>query len=322
MKPEEKQNESLTSAQESVYEVKPEGSVVFNPDSGTNVAEEHIQPAANANEDPGISHELPNPVSQPAIEGALAKEELPPASPVQEGPKYPSAISLVHRLRDSIIVLVLLTLGIAAGIGLRAFLLAPKPESQEPIPSPSATLTPTPSPISIERNVVPSGPVASGSGLWRTYTVLNGKTMASVTGFSFELPEGILQPVCDGSDCASQGTYLPSGTRFTVAARGEGQILPDFRGSGIADVAGRNFISEEATVAGRLVTEFRGDFSGTTVGGYQFIRMRGVMIPLTEGLSIEVNHFSPKGITTDFGKDDLLFEEILSRLVVSVSATK
>ena len=39
-----------------------------------------------------------------------------------------------------------------------------------------------------------------------------------------------------------------------------------------------------------------------------------MMIELTNTLSLEINHFTPNGITSDFVKDDALFDTILKTL--------
>jgi hypothetical protein len=96
-------------------------------------------------------------------------------------------------------------------------------------------------------------------------------------------------------------------------------VLGDYRGRRIVDVLGSAFTTKEATVAGRPAVEFSGSFGGTTVTGYGFSRMRGVMIDVTPTLSLEINHFVPVGTTADFEKDDVVFEQIL--LAVSFAAS-
>lgn len=151
---------------------------------------------------------------------------------------------------------------------------------------------------------------------WKTYDVISGTTKQPFAGVTFRLPPDVLSPICDGTGCASQGTYLPGGTRFTVAPRGTGQSLADFRGRVISDVGGISFTSKPTTVAGYPSTEFTGTFTGRTVSGYSFSRMRGVMIELTPTTSLEINHFTPNGIVADFASDDALFDEILKTVTV------
>lgn len=155
---------------------------------------------------------------------------------------------------------------------------------------------------------------------WETYEIPDGEDGLPLAGISFMLPPDVLSPICDSLSCVSQGTYLPGGTRFTVAPRGVGHALADFRGKIVSDAAEREFVTEEVTVAGQPALSFRGDFTGNTVSGYSFIKMRGVMIEVNETLSLEFNHFTPTGVNADFASDDALFEEILQTLVLPVSS--
>lgn len=175
----------------------------------------------------------------------------------------------------------------------------------------------------IEPLVTPEDTTGLGGGTtgsataWKSYQIINGLTRQPVPGISFQLPPDVLSPICDGSNCASQGTYLPGGTRFTVAARGPGQVLKDYRGAQVADLGGTIFTSKPTTVAGRTGVEFTGGFNGRTVSGYAFSQMRGYMIDLDSTTSLEINHFTPTGITADFTADDALFEQIVATLSFS-----
>jgi len=169
-----------------------------------------------------------------------------------------------------------------------------------------------------ESSITPT--IATGSAdvnLWKTYDVISGTTKLPFAGVTFQLPPDVLSPICDGTACTSQGTYLPGGTRFTVAPRGAGQALADARGAAISDVGGASFTSKPTTVAGLPATEFTGLFTGRTVSGYGFSRMRGMMIELTPTTSLEVNHFAPNGIVADFESDDVLFDAILKTITVA-----
>ena len=146
---------------------------------------------------------------------------------------------------------------------------------------------------------------------WVTHGVTNGVTGETIPGVGFRLPEDVPPPSCDAR-CASQGTYLPGGTRFTVAARGKGQVLPFVRGGRLVDAGGRAFATREATISGRPVYEYSGDFTGTTAGGFSFSRMRGIFLQLTEDFALELNHFTPVGSDADFVTDDALFDRIVS----------
>ena len=148
----------------------------------------------------------------------------------------------------------------------------------------------------------------------KTYSVINGLTRQPVSDISFRLPSSVLPPICDGSACGSQGTYLPGGTRFTIAARGSGQVLADFRGKIISDAGGKSFVVNTTTIAGKSATEFTTSQVGSTIGGYAFSRMHGYMIEVTDTLSLEINHFSPSGITADFAADEIVFNSIVQSL--------
>lgn len=153
-----------------------------------------------------------------------------------------------------------------------------------------------------------------------TQYVLNGLTRQAVSDISFTLPGAVLPLACDGSACGSQGTYLPGGTRFTVAARGSGQVLADFRGKIISDASGKPFTMSITTVAGKPATEFTNAQVGSTIGGFGFSQMHGYMIEITDTLSLEINHFSPSGSRTDFAADDAVFKTIVQSLTFGGTA--
>jgi len=181
------------------------------------------------------------------------------------------------------------------------------------------TTVPTPTPKVVGGILTPTTMVEPADAVWKTYQVLSGQTRLPYEGISYTLPPDVLSPICDGSTCRSQGTYLPGGTRFTVALRGEGQILPDFRKGAISDLKGIPFPVKEKMLKGYTVTEFSGTFVGTTVAGYVFTQMRGYMIPLTDTISMEINHFTPSGILTDFAADDIVFNSIVDSLILPTS---
>lgn len=159
-----------------------------------------------------------------------------------------------------------------------------------------------------------SGPVADDLSQWQEYQVLSQGV--DVEGVKLMLPQDLLPPTCDGGTCASYGTYLPGGTRLTIAPRGDGHQLPHISGSIITDVGGQSFQSEDRTVAGYSSVGFQGTFNGTTTGGYAFEQMSGVLIELSDTFALEVNHFSPPGVETDFEADHELFEQILSSIII------
>jgi hypothetical protein len=185
------------------------------------------------------------------------------------------------------------------------------------------------SPAGTTQNVVeiptPALTETSESGMyttWPVYSVISGTTKLPIPGISFQLPPDVLSPICDGTACTSQGTYLPGGTRFTVAPRGTGQSLRDFRGTVISDTSGNPFLTKPVTIGGLSATEFTGSFTGRTISGYAFSQMRGVMIPVSDNLSLEVNHFTPSGIVSDFAADETVFDSILKTFVIENATQK
>ena len=82
----------------------------------------------------------------------------------------------------------------------------------------------------------------------------------------------------------------------------------------MSDLRGQAFTVTETTIGGKKAVLFSGSFTGSTVGGYGFTQMRGAMIEVTADLSIELNHFAPNGVTTDFAADDTLFDQILQQV--------
>ncbi len=243
------------------------------------------------------------------MDESLAYEETPIIEPVTSGispdltpapaapPPTPSPKPAPAKRTSPIMLFILFTLLFGIGVFASSYIRQLLP------------LTPTPQPTVTPAPVVttPPNPYAD----WKTYSVISGVTRKAVDGISFRLPPEVAELFCDGKNCASQGAYLPGNTRFTVAARGTGQILADYRGKAVTDFLGHTFTTTPTTVAGRPALAFVGDFSGTTLTGYSFTKMRGVMISVTDTLSLEVNHFAPSGVTTDFAGDDVLFTKIL-----------
>lgn len=255
----------------------------------------------------------------PAHEVA-ASEAIPQVPDTSALPKKPKK-SVVKKLLSVIFFLVLFSAGVWLSSVLRQFI----PSEQM-----TSTLQPTPSPSAsgFEESAVstPSGSISAYSD-WENYIVINGVTKQPIEGVSYKLPPQVLEPICDSSRCVSQGTYLPGGTRFTVAARGKGQLLPSVGNAVLTDVSGKAFTMKDVLVAGFAAKEFTGTFTGTTGGGYAFTRMRGVILPVDETLSIEFNHFAPAGLTVDFEEDDAVFDRILATFttgtkpVISITAT-
>lgn len=203
-------------------------------------------------------------------------------------------------------VVLLFGLGIWLSAQLRSF-FAPEITDEVAVPTVTPFLTDDRAPIV---------PISSPSGIpssstWQTYQVTNGRTRSAIPDVTYQLPSNVTAPTCDSQNCASQGTNLPGGTRFTVAARGKGQLLPDFRGAILTDAGGREFTMKQGVFGGVYAYEYTGEFTGRTGGGYAFARIRGVLMPVSESLAVEFNHFSPSGIETDFAADDALFDKII-----------
>lgn len=253
---------------------------------------------------------MPDPIPPPVPEGApLPIEETPEIIVEQPQPKADQPLadksksSFWTTLGALILFVGLFGLGVWISSYVRQYfpngLVGMTPQQQEVVNAPTATPTPV-------------DPFAT----WKTYQVISSTTKLPLDGVSYKLPADVLAPVCDTTTCMSVGTYLPGGTRFTVAPRGEGQLLADFRGSAISDAGGVVFTTQNTTVNGSSAQLFTGTFGGKTVGGYGFNQMRGYMIEVTPTISLELNHFTPLGVTADFAKDDVLFDQIVSTLVL------
>lgn len=161
-----------------------------------------------------------------------------------------------------------------------------------------------PTPTTVAATPTPVDPFAN----WKTSTI---------AGISYKLPPDVLAPTCDGTSCVSQGTYLPGGTRLTISPKTVTQALSTLRSAVITDVAGTAFTSHDATVSAHTAIEFTGTFTGRTSGGYGFTQMHGFMIEVSPTATLEINHFTPTGITADWARDDALFAQIISTLSFS-----
>lgn len=278
---------------------------------------------------PTSDHDLTyeeTPVIEPIIEEkpAASAPELQVNPP--EPPPFPRETRQGHgsfgaTLGMILLFIILFAVGVGLSVALRQFLASRWEKTLEPT---TTKLTPTLAP-SPTVNILTS-PVASPTAVivdpytgWKTYQVISGTTKSAVVGISFKLPPEMLSPICDGTSCASQGTYLPDGSRFTVAARGKGQLLIDARGNiVVTDSSGKSFTTKQIILPnGRKALEYSGLFSGTTVGGYTFSQMRGLMVEIDEDESLEMNHFTPSGVSAEFFKDDVIFDKIVVSLLVA-----
>ncbi len=248
----------------------------------------------------------------------LTYEETPILKPVaQEVPPFTQETPHIQEQtppkRFNILGLFLLfallfVLGYMGSGYVRRFFTKSSPTTQTKI-----TVSPTPMPASMLSDQFPVGTPSASS--WTQYPIVNGKTKQQIDSLFLSLPNEVLPPICDDKACLSQGTYLPGGSRLTIAPRGTGQMLPAFTDQTITDAKGVAMTTKDRTILGKPAKDYVGAFSGSSVSGYPFTKIHGVMIEITPGvLSLEINHFSPAGITADFASDDTLFETILQTL--------
>jgi hypothetical protein len=255
------------------------------------------------------------PIIEPITEAVHTSSETPPLPkpaevPVSHSNVTPSNKSSRKMMGNILFFVILFGLGIWLSLQLRSFLSPPAPVTQI-APSPTVVSVPTLTPFS-------SASSSASIAGWIAYQVVSGSTKKVMPGVVYKLPASVEAPVCDGSNCPSLGTNLPGGTRFTVAARGKGYTLPDFRGAILTDASGHQFTMKQSIVGGKAVYEYVGDFTGRTGGGYNFSKMRGVLVPVTDLVSVEFNHFAPVGATTDFAADDALLDQVISTFDTSV----
>lgn len=261
-----------------------------------------VPEAARVFNTPAVAQASNEPVASEA-EGAVqhARNEDPAALPHRDTPPQKSK----RHMGTIIFIVLLFGLGVWLSGQLRSF-FAPGASEEFAIPTqPPAEYQPVSGGIALN----PSGSATSSARM--TYQVISGTTKRPIEGVSLQLPSSIPAPTCDSGGCASSGTNLPGGTRLTIAPRGRGQLLPDFRGAILTDANGKEFVMRQTTIGGVNVYEYIGDFTGRTAGGYSFSKMRGVLIPVSDSLAIELNHFAPVGQQVDFAADDALFDSIV-----------
>lgn len=258
----------------------------------------------------GLTYEE-TPVIEPVVEEKVAL----PVEPKQSHGSFGANLGMI------LLFITLFGVGVGLSVFLRQFLATRSENTSQPtVTNPTPTRAPSPYINAfLSPTASPTAAIADPYAGWKTYQVISGITKAAVVGISFKLPPDILAPICDGGSCASQGTYLPNGSRFTVAPRGKGQLLVDARGNiVVTDSSGKSFSTKQFTLTGgRKALEYSGLFSGTTVGGYTFSQMRGLMIEIDEDETLEMNHFTPSGVSAEFAKDDVLFDKIATTLMVA-----
>lgn len=243
-------------------------------------------------------------MDEASAQAPLKYEETPIIEPIVEkpvAPPQPKRQSFIKKffgfIGNLFFFMFLFIVGVFLGAILRQFV--PTGIEQEPATDRTTIIAPTPT--------MTINPTAS----WVSYQ--------AASGISYKLPPDVLAPICDGVNCASQGTYLPGGTRFTVSHRGTS--LSYIQKAIITDSAGRPFTTREATVSGSPAIEYTGSFRGTTTGGYTFSQMRGYMIGVSNAQTLEMNHFAPAGVTVDFASDDALFDKILDTIKLPTASS-
>lgn len=266
------------------------------------------------------------PVIEPVL--PVAGEPSPPESALPEpeeelalpSPK-PRRGGIMGTLGMAGLFIILFFVGVGISVSLRQYLGSRGEASltQNTPVTPSPTASPTP--LFSDVIALPASATATLSPAltaWKTHTVISGTTKKPIPGLTFGLPAEVLAPVCDGGSCASQGTYLPGGSRFTVASRGRGQLLVDARGQvGLSDGSGKSFTVKQVTLtSGKRALEYTGEFQGSTVGGYSFTRMHGFMIEIDEGMSLEMNHFAPAGLNVAYADDEMVFAKTVASVTV------
>ncbi len=215
---------------------------------------------------------------------------------------------LLSVLGNIMLFSILFAFGVGASVFLHQYLIQRTGQiALQPTPSAPSALMPS--------VTLPVGPYAG----WIRYVPISSNSREPIAWISLKLPSDVVSPICDGQTCASQGTYLPGGTRLTVAPRGRGQALPTTIGAIMTDAGGRAFLMKEASVSGLPAQEFSGLFAGTTGGGYTFVQIRGFVVHGPEGISLEVNHFTPTGVNANWDTDDALFDKIVGTITFTAT---
>jgi len=258
-----------------------------------------------------------NPDQEPPAHEPLSYEETPILKPVTQEPVFPGETPRMQEqtppkrlnvLGLFLLFALLFVLGYVGSGYIRRFLAKSTPGTKTKV-----AVSPTATPASLLSDQFPVGTPSASS--WTQYPVVNGKTKQQIDTLFLSLPSDVLPPICDDKACSSQGTYLPGGSRLTIAPRGTGQVLPAFIDQTITDAKGVAMTTKDTTILGKPAKDYTGNFSGSSVSGYRFTKIHGVMIEITPGVvSLEINHFVPAGITADFAADDELFETILQTL--------
>jgi hypothetical protein len=230
-----------------------------------------------------------------------------------------------------IIIIILLALGVGVSVLIRNMQPGYQQENKPVI---TALITPTPENLSAQNTNLTETPIVSTKGgvvktptnnpvspqaiqpvfdsTWKNHT-FQTKSGAMI---SYQLPTTVLDLVCDGSGCPSQGSYLPGKTRLTMDSKAYNFSDADFVKTIITDASGKKFETKATTMLGKPALEFNGNFNGITTGGYAFTNMHGLMILISEKVTLEINHFTPAGINADFNSDETVFRKIINSLSI------
>lgn len=161
--------------------------------------------------------------------------------------------------------------------------------------------------------ITPAAPVNQYEA-WKDFEIAN-PTDKSVLA-AIKIPPEMLPPICDGRTCASQGTFMPGGTRFTVSVRQGIMNEAEFATLTMTDMSGQPFETKSASEGAVRQKTYTGSFIGTTASGYKFTQMYGRVYWIGPGQVLEINHFSPSGINVDMAGDRQLFTKITNSLEI------
>ncbi len=255
----------------------------------------------------------------PEISAPHEMLELPEPKATKPVPKpVKAAKSIVNVIVIILIFVVLFGVGIFASMAFRQimpngiqFPVGGGAAKDEITPLPTPQIVPEDQlPVSTQSGIVPT---KFPQNISQNVLMVGGKS--AVPGLNFVLPATVAALSCDGNNCASQGAYLPGGSRFTIAARGKGQGLPITKGAKLVDSSGKAFDMSDQVVAGFTVRQFVGNTSGSTMNGFTFSKIRGNILTLSNDLELEMSVFAPAGQIVSWENDNKLFDQIVASVI-------
>lgn len=154
---------------------------------------------------PAITYEE-TPVITPIVEPV----ETPVAPPPVEQP-IPKKTSLLSVIKNIVLLGILFVIGYILSGVIRNAINTSKTTNVAPTPTPVtlSTLSNQEATDSTLMTITNPNTTGTESAAWKQYNPINGTTRKPIDTIQFSLPSTILPPVCDGSACGSQGTYLP-----------------------------------------------------------------------------------------------------------------